>query len=195
MEVTPYRISTITGIASLNQKIDLKIMYDNLDEYIKPVNKELKSKIKLTKKEKHELQEQEEREKENKIKEQEVDLTLKQLEEEVDKEEFEDRDYKFKPQSRSIQKNKPEKHDLIKENITGDSEIFYAEYGSTKNVLQYKGENIKKKRKKRIEQNLNIDNQNEIEYKIKRFDNQATIFINHKGNYINLKIFKMVIYK
>lgn len=168
MQIRPYRISTITGIASINQKIDLKILYDNIDEYIKPVSTQIKSKLKLTKKEK-ELQKEKKLTQPKKLKEllnnnnhNEHEETS-QIHNEIEQEQ----------QQTNIQ-----------------SEIFYVEYGSTKNVLQYKGENIKKKRKKNIENNPNTDNLNEVEYKIKRFDNQATLFINHKGKYINLKIFK-----
>lgn len=68
--------------------------------------------------------------------------------------------------------------------------IFYMEYGSSKNVLQYKGVNIKKKKTKRLQDNINVENTNEIEYKVKRFDNQATLFVNYKGKYVNVKFFK-----
>jgi TATA-box binding protein (TBP) (component of TFIID and TFIIIB) len=166
MEIKPYRISTITGIASLNQKINLKILYDNIDEYIKPVSKEIRAKLKLSKKEREkEMKEEEERK------------TIEGQNEEKSEEQ--------------IDKNIIlDENELCQNKSKIESEIFYVEYGSTKNVLQYKGENIKKKRKKNIESNPNTDNLNEVEYKIKRFDNQATLFINHKGKYINLKVFK-----
>jgi TATA-box binding protein (TBP) (component of TFIID and TFIIIB) len=65
-----------------------------------------------------------------------------------------------------------------------DFAITYIEYGRSKNELIYKGDNKKKRKKKKYaEEN--------VVYKAKRFDNQATCTIRGKyNNYINFKIFK-----
>lgn len=109
--VSYYRISTITSVAQLNELINLKVLYDNIDSYLIPYQNDVNG-------------------------------------------------------------------------------VFYMEYGSSKNFLQYKGQNIKPKKTKKLQNNINVDNTNEVEYKVKRFDNQATLYINYYNKYINLKVFK-----